>query len=392
MIPCQRPLFDIPEDVAYFNCAYTAPLLRAAQAAGQTAMKAKAAPWTITPPDFFVTTESVRKLFAQLIGCPADRIALIPAVSYGIALAAQNLPLARGQAIVVLAEQFPSNIYSWQRLADRKQARITTVSRPVDCDWTPAVLQAIDDQTAIAALPNCHWTDGTLLDLVRIAEKCRAVGAALVVDGTQSLGAMPFSIAAVQPDFLVTTAHKWLLGPYSFGFCYVAPRWQSGIPLEENWLNRAGSEDFARLVDYRHDYQPGARRFDVGEVSNFILAPVAQIALRQLLDWQVAKTAETLRAKTGAIADRAVQLGLDVAPAATRGPHMLGLSMPGGLAAELSARLAREKVYVSVRGDSIRISPHLYNNDADLERFLTVLEKVIPGKQATGPSPIRPVK
>ena len=97
---------------------------------------------------------------------------------------------------------------------------LKTIRRPPDNDWTAAVIDAIDHQIAIAALPNCHWTDGTLLDLVKIGARCRQVGAALVVDGTQSLGAMPFSVAAVQPDFLITTAHKWLLGPYSLGLAY----------------------------------------------------------------------------------------------------------------------------------------------------------------------------
>jgi selenocysteine lyase/cysteine desulfurase len=377
MIPCQRHLFNIPEDVAYLNCAYTSPLLRSAEAAGQSAMRAKTAPWTVTPGDFFSTIETVRQLFAQLIGCPPDHVAMVPAVSYGIALAAKNITLTRGQKIIVLEDQFPSNIYSWRKLADQKSAAIVTVKRSIYNDWTPGVLEAIDDATAIVAMPTCHWTDGILVDLVAIGEKCRAKGAALVVDGTQSVGAMPFSVEAVQPDFLVATSHKWLLGPYSFGFCYVAPQWHNGNPLEENWLNRSGSEDFSRLVDYQNDYQPGARRYDVGEVSNFILAPIAATAIRQILDWGVANTAETLRTKTHRIAERAKQLGFSVAPDSTRAPHMLGLLMPDGLANKVSSQLALEKVYVSVRGDSIRISPHLYNTDNDLDRLFAILQRAV---------------
>jgi len=374
MIPCQRELFSIPEDVAYFNCAYTSPLLKSAAEAGRRALGRKTAPWELGTDLFFRDLNTNRALFAALVEAAAEDVAIIPSVSYGIALAARNLPVESGQTIVVLQDQFPSNIYAWHRLARERGARIVTVPRPGGADWTPAVLDAITPRTALTALPHCHWTDGTLLDLEAIGKHCRACEAALVVDGTQSLGAMPFSVKSIQPDFLVTTAHKWLLGPYSYGYCYVAPRWQAGAPLEENWLNREGSEDFARLVQYRETYQEGAKRFDAGEASNFFLAPVAGEALRQILSWGVAAIAATLRARTDAIAAQAAALGLAVAPAAHRAPHLIGLRHPGGFPAELPARLAAAKVYASARGDSIRIAPHLYNTDADVDRLFRVLQ------------------
>jgi selenocysteine lyase/cysteine desulfurase len=374
MIPCQRDKFSIPDDVAYFNCAYTAPLLKSAEALGREAVALKTTPWKLTTDLFFGDLNANRALFAALVGAEANQVALIPSVSYGIALAARNLPVAAGQSIVVLQDQFPSNVYVWRQLAQMRGARVVSVPRPRDGNWTPGVLEAITEETAVAALPHCHWTDGTLVDLKAVGAKCRQRGAALVVDGTQSLGAMPFSVAEIQPDFLVTTAHKWLLGPYSYGYCYVAPRWHGGRPLEENWLNRSASEDFARLVHYRETYQDGAKRFDAGEASNFILAPIAGAALRQILDWGVEQIAATLQTRTGAIAGRARSLGLDVAARPFRAPHLIGLRHPGGFAADLPARLAAAKVYASARGDSIRIAPHLYTSDADVDRLFAVLE------------------
>lgn len=376
MIPCQRDMFDIPENITYLNCAYTSPLLKAAQQAGRAAIQAKANPWTIKSDDFFSSAETARGLFAQLLGCSPDNIALVPAVSYGIALAAGNLPVARGQSIVVLQDQFPSNVYVWMQTAHEKNAVVKTVQRPPDSDWTPAVLEAIDSNTAVVAVPNCHWTDGTLLDLGRISERCRTVHAALVVDGIQSIGAMPFSIDTVQPDFLVAASHKWLLGAYSFGFCYVAPKWHGGKPLEENWFNRAGSEDFSRLVDYRESYQPGARRFDQGEASNFILAPIAAAGIRQLLEWGVANISQTLQRKTDDVAARAGQMGLAVAPGSLRAPHIIGVSRAGGFNKDLPLLLAQDNIFVSVRGESIRIAPHLYTTDEDIDRLFAVFEKV----------------
>lgn len=374
MIPCQRHLFAFPDDVAYFNCAYTAPLMRTAAAAGQRAIEDKNTPWCIASGDFFETGEENRTLFSQLVDGTPDQVAIIPAVSYGIALAAKNIPIEPGQSILVLQDQFPSNVYPWHRLAAEKGAAIITVSRPADQDWTAAVLAAIDDKVAITALPNCHWTNGTVLDLVRIGEKCRALGSALVIDAIQSLGALPFSVRDVQPDFLATGAHKWLLGAYGYGFCYVDAKWLDGRPLEENWLNREASEDFSRLVDYRNGYQPGARRFDVGGGSSFFLAPVVKAALTQILAWGVTDIAATLRTLTGQIATRAADLGFQVAPQKMRAPHMLGLYLPAGLPGDLPARFAAQNVYASVRGDAIRVAPHLYNTPADIDRLFAVLE------------------
>lgn len=377
MIPCQRELFDMPDDVAYFNCAYTAPLLLGAKKAGQEALKAKSNPWLITSEDFFTNIEENRKLFGQIIGSSPNNIAIIPAVSYGLALAARNLPISNGQNIVVLEEQFPSNIYIWRRVAEEKGAVIKTVSRPEQGNWTRAVLEAIDQNTAVAALPPCHWTDGTLLNLIEIGERCRENGSALAIDGIQSLGALPFSVATVMPDFLVAAAHKWLLGPYGFGFCYVAPKWHNGVPLEENWLNRSGAQDFSRLVQYRNEYQPGARRYDMGGASNFILAPIAAAAIRKLLEWGVEAISGTLMSITDSIGDWAFRMGLAVADKADRVPHIIGLSMPGDLSGSLVPVLAENRVYVSIRGSSIRISPHLYNTPEDLERLLSSLEKAV---------------
>jgi selenocysteine lyase/cysteine desulfurase len=376
MIPCQRDKFEIPDNVAYLNCAYTSPLLKSAHQAGAAALQSKANPWTITPADFFTSAETARELFAELISSSSDDVALVPAVSYGIALAARNIPIQSGQSIVVVQDQFPSNVYAWMRMAREKGAELKTVKRPPDYDWTNAIVGAIDSTTAIVAVQNCHWTDGTLVDLVKIGQKCRSVNAALVLDGIQSIGAMPFAVDDVQPDFLVAASHKWLLGAYSFGFCYVAPKWHGGIPLEENWFNRSGSEDFSRLVDYRDSYQSGARRFDQGEASNFVLSPVAAAGIKQILEWGVEKIAATLTAKTDIIAEKARNMGFKTAPAELRAPNIIGISKCGGFKKELPQLLAQEKVYVSVRGESIRISPHVYNDDRDIGRLFAVLETV----------------
>jgi selenocysteine lyase/cysteine desulfurase len=376
-IPCQRLLFDIPGDVAYLNCAYMSPVPNAVREAGQRGVARKSSPWTIRPVDFFTGSERARGLFAELIGATADDVAIVPSASYGITVAAANLPVRAGSRIVVLAEQFPSNVYAWRELAGARDAELVVVARPADGDWTRAVLAQIDDRTAIAALPHCHWTDGGIVDLAAVSARLRQVGGALAVDATQSIGAWPFDVRRIDPDFVVAATYKWLLGPYSLGFLYAAPRHHQGKPIEHNWIARQGSEDFAGLVNYRDAYQAGARRFDVGERSNFALMPMATAALEQILAWGVASIAETLGETTRHIAGRAARLGLTSVPAGLRAPHFLGLRFASGVPRGLPERLADANVFVSVRGDSLRVTPHLYNNEADIERLFRVLAATV---------------
>ncbi len=369
----QRDLFDIPERVAYLNCAYLSPQLRSVDAAGRAALDAVARPWEVAPPDFFSGAETARERFAALIGGDSDGVCVTPSVSYAIALAARNVAIGPGQTVVVLAQQFPSNVYEWRDAAARAGGRVVTVPRPEDSAWTPAVLDRIDEETAVVAVPNCHWTDGTVVDLARVGEAARAVGAALVVDATQSLGARPLDVDAVQPDFLTTTVYKWMLGPFSVGFCWVAPRRRDGEPLERNWITRAGAEDFAGLVEYTDVFASGARRYDMGERSNFTTLPMAIAAMDQILDWGVAEIESYAGMLTDEIAAGAAGLGWELAPAGSRARHMVGLRRPGGIPEKLPGMLKEAGVYVSVRGDSISVSPHVYNTPDDVARLLEVL-------------------
>ena len=372
-ISCQRDLFDIPADVAWLNCAYMSPLMKPVLAAGAKAIKDKAQPWTIRPADFFPGPEEARTLFGRIVNAPADSIAICPSVSYGLAVAARNLAAPAGSRILLLDEQFPSNVYVWRELAKQTGARIDTIPRPADDDWTSAILGAIAQDVSIAALPNSHWTDGGLVDLEAVGAALRGAGAALAVDITQSGGALPIDIARIKPDFLVCATYKWLLGPYSLGFLYVDPKYHRGEPLEFNWIARAGSEDFTGLVNYRDEFQPGARRFDVGELSNFALIPQANAAMRQILDWGVENIQATLSARNETIVARARELGIDTVAQGLRAGHYLGLRFAGGVPEGLGARLAEEKIHVSVRGASMRVTPHLYNTDKDIDRFFEVL-------------------
>jgi selenocysteine lyase/cysteine desulfurase len=348
------------------------PQLRTVTEAGIAGVRSKASPWTFTSRDWFDGVEPLRALFGRLLNAGADTVAIVPSASYGLAIAAANVPVRPGQSIVVIDREFPSNVYAWHELARRTGGRVHTVTCEPGASWTDALLAAITDDVAVVATPNCHWTDGSLIDLERVAPAVRAVGAALVVDASQSLGAHPLDVQVVQPDFLVAVGYKWLMGPYGLGYLYAAPKWHArGVPIEHSWATRAGAEDFTRLVDYTEDYREGARRFDMGEFSQFVLVPMATAALTQVLAWGVRDIANSLEGMTTLLAGEVERLGCSVPRERVR--HMLGVQIPGGVPAGLGERLASSRVFVSVRGDSIRVAPHLYNDARDVGRFVSLL-------------------
>lgn len=376
ILPSQRHLFSLPRELCYLNAAYMTPQPKAVEEAGLAATSRRARPWQLSEKDFFTDVERARELFARLIGAATDDIAIVPAASYGIAVAARNLDIAPGQKIIVLHEQFPSHVYSWLRLASACGAIVETVMPPQEGGWTEAVLAKMEEfgeAVAAVALPNYHWANGAPVDLVRVGAAARAVDAELILDTSQSMGAAPLDLAAVDPDYMVAAGYKWLFCPYGISFLYVAPRHQGGVPLEENWINRLGSEDFAGLVDYQPDYLPGARRFDVGERAYFSMMPAVSVALQQMLDWGVGNIAETLAAHNRALAAIFAEAGYAVPDEEARGPHLMGVTAPGPLDAGFTAGLKEKGVSVSIRGASIRVAPHVYNDEEDFSRLKRAL-------------------
>ena len=373
----RRDLFDLPGDLAYLNAAQIGPAPTRAVQAGQAAYAAKARPWSRTiAEEFFLAPEALRQAGARRFQCTGDDVALAPAASYGLAVAARNLHVAKGRDIIVLDGQFPSNVYTWRRVAERDGATVRTLTRRDGQSWTEALLAAIGPQTGLVACAAVHWIDGGRIDLEAVGAAARANEAGLVVDLTQSLGVMAFDAARVDPDFAVAAAYKWMLGPYASGFLYVAPRWRDGVTLEENWINRAGSEDFTRLIDYQDDYQAGARRFDMGERSSHQIVPAALEALTVLDEIGFACIQAHCAEACAALAEAAAPLGLrDDTP--DRAGHYLSLTLPDDAPSDLAARLKAHGVHLSQRGPRLRVTPHIYTDAGDVARFGDALRAVL---------------
>jgi selenocysteine lyase/cysteine desulfurase len=382
-LSCQRDAFQLPRDYHYFNCAYMGPLPRASEEAGFDAIRKKRVPTRIIPPDSFWETDRLRELYANLVGAPDPAgVAIQPGVSYGVATAARNLKVGAGENIVITHEQFPGNVYSWRRMAAEGGAELRTVAPDEGPErgrsWNERLLESIDARTAVVAVPNVHWTDGTWFDLAAIGARCRDVGAALVVDATQSIGALEFDFERVQPDVLICATYKWLLGPYSMSLAWFGPRFDDGDPLEETWIARERSNDFQHLVDNQDGYQAGAVRYDMAERSNFFLAPIAATSIELLLDWQPTRIQDYCEELTREFLNEVGELGYSVEDPAWRSHHLFGLRMPGSVdLAALKGSLAERNVSASLRGTALRLAPNLYNDSEDLGVLYDVLKAAV---------------
>jgi len=380
MLPCQRALFDMPRDVCFFNAASWSPIPRAVQEAGRAAVARKGQPWKL-PGDFATGQhERARKAAAALIGADPGDVALIPSVGYGVSTAGKVLTVERGSRVIVLENDHTSPVLEWVGRAEAGGFTVETVKQRTDCDWTSAVLEAIERKgaapVALASISSVHWSDGGALDVARIGAALKQKGAAFLIDATHDVGVRRIDVKTLDPDFLIFPTYKWVLGPYGRAFMYVAKRRQAGVPLEQTSAARkaVSAEDtvYFRDVSYRDD----ARRYDMGERDHFISMEMAAIGMEMMAGWGNEAIVERLSMLTGKLAEGLGNLDIRLPETKLRAPHILSLAFPKGMAPDLPKKLAAENVYAAPRLGRLRISPHVYNDEEDVERFVDVFRKV----------------
>ena len=375
---CQKTKFILSKKVTYLNCAYMSPMLKKVEKAGVKGIKQKRKPYHITPVDFFKTSDLVKKRFSSIIDCKNhNRIAIIPSASYGLANVVNNISIKEKDEIILLDEQFPSNVYPWLNLKERSKAKLVFIKRPdtlIDSGkkWNEEILAAITNKTKVVSIGNIHWACGTLFDLIAIRKKTAEVGALLIIDGTQSIGALPLSIEKIQPDALICAGYKWLMGPYSIGVAYYGNYFDKGIPIEDNWINRRGSENFSGLINYSDKYGELASRYNVGEQSNFILLPMLLAGLNQIESWGVKNIQDYCKNLISEEIKKVNQKKYWIEKENYRANHLFGIKQLDNKI-NLIEKLKSKKISVSIRGDKIRVSPHVYNDKREIKKLFECL-------------------
>lgn len=372
---CQKEKFQLQGKISYLNCAYMSPMLKKVEKAGRKGIASKRKPYKVTVDDFFKPSEIARDIFGKIIDSNSSkRHVIIPSVSYGMANVINNLP-KKGK-IVVLEGQFPSNIYPWK---NANGIKLEVIKAPAAQNrgesWNQELLNAINDETIAVAIGHVHWADGTLFDLEAIRAKSREKGAALIIDGTQSIGALPFSVMKFQPDAVICAGYKWLMGPYSIGMAYYGEMFDNGRPIEENWINRLDSDNFSGLVNYQDQYLDGALRYEVGEHSNFILLPMFIAALKQIHDWGPENIQNYCTELIEDPVKEIMGMGYKIEDSRYRSSHLFGIRLPKAVTIEkIQKQMKIHKVSVSYRADAIRVAPHVYNEKKDMNRLVKALK------------------
>ena len=384
MLPCQRALFDIPREVCYLNAASYSPLPLRTQEAARAAVGRKGQPWLLDDAFAQAQYERTRKAAAALIDADPADVALTPSVGYGVSTAAKIIRVPRGARVLVLQDDHSSAVLEWMTRAGEGGFAVEMVRRPADGDWTQAVLAAIERSgappIAIASISSVHWSDGGVVDLTKIAPALRGRGAALLVDATHSAGVLDLDVRAIDPDFVVFPTYKWLLGPYGRAFLYIAKRHQEGIPLEQTSHGRRAVRADQDVYLRDLDYVGGARRFDMGERDHFISMEMASLGIEMMADWGTQAIGERLATLTARLADALSTENVSVLAAPFRAPHILSVTFRNGMPQGLIENLAVENIYVALRLGRMRISPHVYNDASDIDRFIEAFYRLMPSQ------------
>jgi selenocysteine lyase/cysteine desulfurase len=379
MLASQRHLFEMPRQICYLNSASYSPLPLRTLEAGRAAVMRKGQPWTLDAGFANAQYERTRAAAARLINASPDDVALIASVGYGVATAAKLVTIPRGTRVVVLENDHSSPVLEWHLRAEQEGFAVETIREPGDGDWTSAILAAIERPNAapvaLASISSLHWSEGGLIDLAAVGAALRRHGALFLIDATQSCGIIDLDVVRLDPDFVIFPTYKWLIGPYGRAFIYVAKRHQNGVPLEQTSSGRRDirAENAVYFADT--GYVANARRFDMGERDFFISLEMAAIGMEMMAEWGASAVVERLAMLTGRIAKGLQEKGIAVPDAKFRAPHLLCLKFAGGMPAGLAEGLAADGVYVASRIGRLRVSPHVYNDETDADRFIAALAR-----------------
>ena len=378
-ISCQRNLFNIPDEIVYLNTAYISPLSLKVEKAINKGCKLETQPWKIDPEiHFFHQIKETKIIFSNLFNISYKNVSLIPSASYGISTAANNIKLTKTKnKILILKDQFPSNVYPWMELSKKQEGVLEIIDELNETTLTEEIINKISEEVAVIAIPNIRWTDGYIIDLKKVSNACKKFDVNLILDLTQSAGAMQIDLKEINPDFAIIANYKWMLGPYSTGFLYISDKFIDGVPLEETWIGRKNSQDFSKLTDYQSLYNSDSIRFDMGQRANFSLLPGVKASLEQLQDWSIKKIENTLYQNNMIICKGLLDLGFEILAEKNRAPHFISARLPGYEGDSLINNLKKNKIFISERSGYLRITPHLWNNEEDFFKLINCLKSLI---------------
>lgn len=370
MLECQKDKFSLLDGLHYLNCAYKAPILKAAELKCIESIYLQRDPSCISVDDFFEPNVLCRSLFAEIINCPSAQVAIVPSVSYGFATAFKNICAKQNGNVVSVKDEFPSGYFALEkwRNENHQDSRIIEAPAHTSENWNERILNAIDTNTSAVLLASVHWMNGYIFDLDAIGLKCKENNAVFLVDGTQSVGAIPMNVLQSNIDVLICAAYKWLLGPYSTALIYLSEKFDDGEALEESWMNRINAREFTSLTDYEENYFPGAGRYNVGETSQFLQMPWAIAGMQQLLEWGIGNIRAYVTELKTYLQIQLISEIPNFRFSSDFSNHLFAPEMLTSLDKEkLMNELNDNRVSVSLRSVNLRISINVFNDKNDMD-------------------------
>ena len=368
--------FEI-EDATYLNLAAQSPMPKVAHRAVQTAIEWKKFPHRIADSAYFEVPNRIRASIAKLIGAVPEEIALTTGASTGMSAVAYGLNWKPGDEVLTAKGEFPLEYTTWKPMEAREGIVMKVVSPRERFITADDFLAAMTPRTRMVSVSLVRFDNGVLLDAGRIAAACHAQGALLLLDVSQCCGGMPLDVNELGADFMVCAGYKWLLSPYGTGFFWAKNEHTDNMrPGPFYWAAAEGAENFRSLAFENPKPVRGARRWDMAETSNYFNFAAMDASLQFVLQFGP----ETVEAHNRKLIDFLFErlpkdrcVPASPLDSARRGPYGCFTARSPEKTAELYQKLVNEKVITSLREGNIRVSPHLYNSERDIDRLIAAI-------------------
>jgi cysteine desulfurase/selenocysteine lyase len=366
-----RSEFPITEHVTHFNHAGVSPVSRRVAAAVSAFITEAMVMDAAAQRRWEERTEAVRAAFARLVGAQAGEIAFVKNTSEGISLVAAGLNWREGENVIAVEGEYPSNVYPWFGL--RRWGVETRMVRPVQGRIRLEDVQALTDaRTRVVSVSFVDWNSGGRSDLRPIGEFCRQRGILFCVDGIQGVGAVRLDVERDCIDCLAVGGHKWLLAPEGCGCLFVSHRVIDRLQsVLHGWKSVRNADTY---LPYHFDPRPDAAKFEPGSPS-----VLGTYALGAAIDLLLEIGIEHIERRIFEITDRLVQglrqRGAELVSSWGDGERSGIVVFRRGDPRRLHGELTRQGFVVRVRNGGIRVAPHFYNNEDDIDRLLSALDQ-----------------
>ena len=368
--------FEI-EDATYLNLAAQSPMPKVAHRAVQAAIEWKKNPHHIPDSAYFEVPNRIRASVARLIGGKPEEIALTTGASTGMSAVAYGLTWKPGDEVLTAKGEFPLQYATWKPMEAREGIVLKIVAPRERFLTADDFLAAMTPRTRMVSVSLVRFDNAVMLDAARIAAACHAQGALLLLDVSQACGAVPMSVDALGADFLVCAGYKWLLSPYGTGFFWAKNEHAEKMrPGPFYWAAAEGAENFHSLSFENPKPAPGARRWDIAETSNYFNFAAMDASLQFVLQLGPESVQAHNRKLIDFLFERLPKdrcVPTSPLDSAQRGPYGCFAARSPEKTAELYQKLVKEKVITSLREGNIRVSPHVYNTERDIDRLISAI-------------------